>query len=188
MAFIIFDIYEHEKYPQETEEQPEEFQENEDGYPLKRESKLKLVDHKWEIPPHIIYSSTNLKMAKKIIPFAKQLVWRLVETTRDLDPHNEVRYLRLISDVNEIVVMPSKLIKITCESSTQSHYTIYRAAARLGSARAGGQRASRSSTVLWRMKPQKVITIKYSETFRSLLTPVGKSFSTVSWMYFHKSP
>ncbi|GAV07496.1 hypothetical protein RvY_17323 [Ramazzottius varieornatus] len=44
--------------------------------------------------------------AKKIIPFTKQLIWRLVETTRDLDPKNDVRYLRLISDVNEIVVMP----------------------------------------------------------------------------------
>ncbi|XP_055336295.1 uncharacterized protein LOC129586856 [Paramacrobiotus metropolitanus] len=69
-------------------------------------SKLQVVDKEWEIPLHIIYSSTDLITAKRIIPFVKQLIWRVVETTRDLDPKNDVRYLRLVSDVNEVVVMP----------------------------------------------------------------------------------
>ena len=108
-AFIIFDIYENEKYPSERIHVEDVYEEDEHGYPIKRDSALKRFrDGQWEIPPHIIYTSTDLMTAKRIIPFTKQLIWRLVETTRDLDPKNDVRYLRLVSDVNEIVVMPSK--------------------------------------------------------------------------------
>ncbi|OQV18504.1 hypothetical protein BV898_07513 [Hypsibius exemplaris] len=105
-AFIIFDIYENEKYPPESEDGENMFEEGENGNPVEREQKLQMIDGKWKIPPHIIYTSTDLATAKKIIPFTKQLIWRLIETTRDLDGKNDVRYLRLISDINEIVVMP----------------------------------------------------------------------------------
>ncbi|XP_055336297.1 uncharacterized protein LOC129586857 [Paramacrobiotus metropolitanus] len=107
-AFIIFDAFEREKYPNllQDDDNEEEYEEDENGFPVRRESKLQVVDKEWEIPLHIIYSSTDLITAKRIIPFVKQLIWRVVETTRDLDPKNDVRYLRLVSDVNEVVVMP----------------------------------------------------------------------------------
>jgi hypothetical protein len=107
-AFIIFDFYETEKYPPESNDHIDFFEEDDDGFPVDREQKLQLIEGKWQIPADIIYTSTDFKTAKKIIPVTKQLIWRLVETTRDLDPTNDVRYLRLISDINEIVVMPSE--------------------------------------------------------------------------------